>query len=102
MRNVRVRRASPEGKVSESLLDLKPGPGATDEPKSQPPEVLLEEEVAMSASEREMALARLQARRRQIERELARVERKIVRARGQVLALQERMASLMLNQRRAA
>ena len=81
---------------------MEPGPGATDEPKSQPPEVLLEEEVAMSASEREMALARLQARRRQIERELARVERKMVRARGQVLVVQERMASLTLTHRRAA
>jgi len=102
VRNVRVRRASPEGKVSESLLQVEPSPGVTDEPKSQPPEVLLEEEVAMSASERERALTRLQVRRRQIERELARVERKLVRVRGQVLAVQERMASLTLTHRRAA
>jgi hypothetical protein len=102
VRNVRVRRASPEGKVSQSFLDVKPSPGVTDEPKSQPPEVLFEVEVAMSASERERALARVQARRRQVERELARVERKIVRVRGQVLAVQERMASLTLTHRRAA
>ena len=56
----------------------------------------------MSASEQKVALARLQARRRQIERELARLEREIVRASSQVIAVQERITSLTPSNRRVA
>jgi hypothetical protein len=56
----------------------------------------------MSASGRTVALARLQARHKQIERELARLERKIVHTNGQVLAVQERIARLTPSYRRVA
>jgi hypothetical protein len=99
---VRVGWASREEKVLDSLLDVKACPKATDEAKRWPPEIVLDEEVAMSASERMVALTRLQARRKQIERELARLEREIVRASSQVLAVQERITSLTPSNRRVA
>ena len=89
-------------KVPNSLLDVKPRPGATDEAKRTTPEMVLEGEIVMSAPEQKVALARLQARRKQIERELARLEREIVRASSQVLAVQERITSLTPSNRRVA
>jgi hypothetical protein len=44
----------------------------------------------------------LQARRQQIERELARVERQIVQAGRQVLAVEQRIISRTKSQQRAA
>jgi hypothetical protein len=91
---VRVGRASRDEKVPDSLLDVKPCLGATEEAKALTPERVLEGEIAMSASAQKVTLARLQARREQIECELARLEREIVRASSQVLAVQERITSL--------
>jgi hypothetical protein len=99
---VRVATASREEKVPESLLDVKTCPGATDEAKGLTPEMVLEGEMAMSASEQKVALARLRARRKQIERELARLEREIVRASSQVLAVQEHITCLAPSNRRVA
>jgi hypothetical protein len=65
-------------------------------------EVVFGEEVGMNASGRETALARLQARHKQIQRELAWVERKITRARDQVFSIQQRIATLTSSHRRAA
>jgi hypothetical protein len=56
----------------------------------------------MKAPGRGATLARLQARRKQIERELARVDRKIARARDQVFSIQQRIATLTSGPRRAA
>jgi hypothetical protein len=56
----------------------------------------------MNAPGREATRARLQVRRKQIERELARVDRKIARARVQVLSIQQRIATLTSSHRRAA
>jgi hypothetical protein len=58
--------------------------------------------MAMTASAQKVALARLQARRKQIERELARLEGEIVRVSGQVHAVQERITSLTPSNRRVA
>ena len=56
----------------------------------------------MNAPGREAALARLEVRRHQIEGELARVERQIVRAVRQVLAFEQRIVSRTKSQQRAA
>ncbi|HTU23290.1 MAG TPA: hypothetical protein VMG10_34970 [Gemmataceae bacterium] len=56
----------------------------------------------MNSPGRETPLARLQASRKRIQRELARLERKITRASRQVFAVQERIACLTPNHRRAA
>ena len=56
----------------------------------------------MNASGQEAALARLQARRRQIRQELNQVERRIARARLQVVTVEERIARRSQRQRPAA
>ena len=102
MLKVQVARASRVEKAPDSLLDVKPCPGATDEAKRWTPKMVREGEIAMTTSEQKVALARLQARRKQIERELARLEREIVRARSRVLAVQERLTSLTPSNRQVA
>jgi chromosome segregation ATPase len=62
----------------------------------------LDEEIDMSTPGRETALARLQARREQIEQELKQVERQIVAARLQVVTLEQRITRLTRRQRQAA
>ncbi|MGH7174461.1 MAG: hypothetical protein ACRELF_26300 [Gemmataceae bacterium] len=56
----------------------------------------------MSASGRQTALARLQSRRMRIEHELKQVERQMVAARLQVVTVEQRIARLIRNQRKAA
>jgi chromosome segregation ATPase len=66
------------------------------------PEVNFDEEAGMSAPGREAVLARLQARQKELQRELARLERQIVRAERQVVAVERRIARLAQTQRMAA
>jgi hypothetical protein len=47
-------------------------------------------------------LATLQARQRQLQRELARVEREIVQAERRVLAAEKRLGNVILHPRQAA
>lgn len=56
----------------------------------------------MDARRREAALASLQARQRQLRRELARLERQIVHAERRMLAAEKRVANLIPSIRRAA
>ena len=56
----------------------------------------------MSASVQEAALARLQERRRQIQRELSQLDRQIVHARLQVVTAEQRIARLTRTRRPAA
>jgi len=56
----------------------------------------------MNASEQEVVLARLQARRKQIQQELKQVEGQIARARLQVVTVEERIARRTRSQRPAA
>jgi hypothetical protein len=59
-------------------------------------------ETGMNASRQEVALARLQARRQQIEQQLSQVERQIVQTRLQVVTVEQRIARLSRSQRPAA
>jgi hypothetical protein len=59
-------------------------------------------EVGMSASGQEAALARLQERRRQIQQELAQLDRQIADARLRVVTVDQRIARLTRSQRPAA
>jgi hypothetical protein len=56
----------------------------------------------MDALRRAAELAALQARQRQLQRQLTRVERQIVRAERRMLAAEKRIDNLDLNPRRAA
>jgi hypothetical protein len=56
----------------------------------------------MNASGQEAALARLQAHRKQMRQELKQVERQIVRARLQVVTVEQRITRLTRSQRPAA
>jgi hypothetical protein len=59
-------------------------------------------EVNMNVSGQEVVLAQLQARRRQIQQELSRVERQILQARLQIITVEQRIARLTRSQRPAA
>lgn len=59
-------------------------------------------EAGMNASRQEVALARLRARRRQIQQQLSQVERQIVQTRLQAITVEHRIARLSRGQRPAA
>jgi hypothetical protein len=79
------------------LLELLRGCADNAEKSSQPLT-----EVRMNVSEQEAVLARLQAHRQQIQKELKQLERQIVHARLQVSTVEQRIARLIRSQRRAA
>lgn len=56
----------------------------------------------MDARKRELALAGLQARQRQLRHELERLERQIVQAERRMLAAEKRVANLIPGSRHAA
>jgi hypothetical protein len=56
----------------------------------------------MDALRREGELSTLQARQRQLQRELVRVERELVQAERRMLAAEKRIADLIPDARRAA
>jgi hypothetical protein len=66
------------------------------------PEMVLDEESAMSVSGRETALTCLQERRKEIKHELKQVERQLVTARLQVVTVEQRIACLIRSQDKAA
>jgi hypothetical protein len=70
--------------------------------RSCPQSFIIGEESDMDTAKREAAWAQLQTRRKLIRLELASVEHKLARARGQILSLQERIATLSPSHRRAA
>jgi hypothetical protein len=59
-------------------------------------------EVDMNASDAETALARLQARRQQIQQELSQLARQIAQTRLRVVTVEQRIARLTRSQRPAA
>lgn len=88
------------------LLDMKSGRKSTDESKRLDhrwfSDFVPDGGLMMNALRREAALAGLQARQRQLQRELARLERQIVQAERRMLAAEKEVANLTPNPRRAA
>jgi hypothetical protein len=66
------------------------------------PEVVFGQEGGMNTPGREAALGQLQARRKQIERELAKVGWQIAQTRLQVVTVEQRITRLTRRQRLAA